>query len=33
MFLLLGAIFILKVRETSQRHEKTPAALDLPVAG
>ena len=33
VFLLLGAIFILKVRETSHGHEEAPAALDLPAAG
>jgi MFS family permease len=33
VFLLLGAAFILKVRETSHRHEEASAALDLPVAG
>jgi MFS family permease len=32
VFLLLGAIFILKVRETAHRHEKVPTALDLPAA-
>jgi MFS family permease len=33
VFLLLGAAFILKVREKSHHHEEAPAALDLPVAG